>query len=302
MGFISASFLCHILAFISSTGVYAVPYSAQDANQLTRIERVPLRERVHVSARLTRPAWLGPRYDHSQILTAEDKKAFSSQLEGLKLGSRLKFDAESAKQNRGIWTVKEYQQYGGVADGLLVKIMPDSLPDMHPDDVTNQNFGEVKALRLVDDLVAAGLIEDPNHGVTGKIKDKVKSVVKPSLQKIGPPLVPAVILKKKKGVDLYDLKPYQEASVKERLRMHKAIKELTCQEVARIALEKLVYHGDRHLGNVLITMAGNKVVSIELIDWGKSYMVRKNAMPAHNDVYDYCMATTKFFEEEGVGR
>ncbi|KIK52960.1 hypothetical protein GYMLUDRAFT_77627 [Collybiopsis luxurians FD-317 M1] len=294
MRFLSTSPALFALALSLSTAVYAVPYSSQDDYQPITRDLILHRSRARISTRENLPPWLGPEYSDPQMLTPQDKRVFSSELKDLKLGSRLKIPKEMAKENRGIWTVKDLKGYNGPADGLLAKIMADDLEGLRPDEALNANYGEVKVLKLIGDLVSVGFIEDPDRGVGSKLKGKVKSIVKSNAQKDGKSMARVVVMKKKKGMELFNLDVHFKATEQEQRQLEAEVKALTCKEVARIAVQNLVYHGDLHLGNILVTMSGKKVVSIELIDWGMARSVRKDHMPTLDDAYNYCFAQTEF--------
>ncbi|KIK52980.1 hypothetical protein GYMLUDRAFT_49646 [Collybiopsis luxurians FD-317 M1] len=160
----------------------------------------------------------------------------------------------------------------------------------------NENLGEVKALKLVGELVAAGMMEKPRPSNSWKdrVKDKLKSL---SQHKS---MVPVIVAKKKEGVYLPDTPVYERADFEGQNRIALSVKKLICSEAARMAVEKNMFHDDRILGNALVTMnsATGLPASVKLIDWGKARGVRKGAKML--DVYQYCVKTTRLFEDVDI--
>ncbi|KIK54993.1 hypothetical protein GYMLUDRAFT_48191 [Collybiopsis luxurians FD-317 M1] len=303
----SPSFCLALVVCLISTFVVGAPYPAQPTNEVVTNENsVPvvvnqtseLWEKSQLGRRASKPiqpSWILGRFSDSKILTEEDRKVFSSELKDLKLDSRLNL-ADPALNNGGIWTVKEYKTYHGDISDLLVKIMPDystKHSDINHEQSDNLNFGEVKALKHVGDFVAAGLIKDPERSVTDRLKDKAKS-----LKGDKPHMYPVVVMKKKQGNTLSSFGFYRSANRNGQVMLAREVKKLTCTEVARVAVAKRALHGDRNLGNALVTFNGIRPISVQLIDWGIAFLVSEGTK--FDDVFQYCMKTTKFFNNKSV--
>ncbi|KIK53751.1 hypothetical protein GYMLUDRAFT_1024980 [Collybiopsis luxurians FD-317 M1] len=239
---------------------------------------------------LDRPPWLQLRFDNPKMLTADDKKVFSSELKGLKLQNAPL--QKSGTHNRGIWPVAKYAGYKGSPNDLIVKVMPNytELYGFTREKADDINFGEVKALKAVGDFVAAGTIQDPavasGQSTVSKLKDKLKKV-----QSSG---VPVVIMKKKEGQLFDDIAAYKNAKGEEKMKFEEKATELVCGEIARIALDKHVFHGGRAPNNYLFTTKGNMPSSVKVVGWGIAFSVGKDAKML--DVYKYCLDTPQFTE------
>ncbi|KIK54999.1 hypothetical protein GYMLUDRAFT_48200 [Collybiopsis luxurians FD-317 M1] len=298
----STSFLVFALGWSSTIVVHAAPYPAQPDHETATNGSTPGSNRAateshsgQIIQREDKPSWLLSRL--SDLLTQEDKRVFSSELKDLKLGSRLSL-VDPADNNGGIWSVKEYKGYHGQASDLLLKVMPNysaKHPEIKQEQSDSLNFGEVKALKQVGDLVAAGLMKDPGRSLITKLKDKAKSIRKKEANSKSS-MLSVVIIKKKQGNTLASMNFYRNAPMATRAKMAQEVKKIMCTTAARIAVEKHVFHGDRNLGNVLVTMNGEKPVSVQLVDWGIAFSVSQDAKML--DVYQHCMETTKFFRDQ----
>ncbi|KIK52942.1 hypothetical protein GYMLUDRAFT_63935 [Collybiopsis luxurians FD-317 M1] len=264
---------------------------------------VPPKEKLHSDPlkATDHPKWLQSLFSDPKMLTADDKKVFDRELKGLKLGSRLSL-TNGARFNQGIWNVKQYTGYNGNANDLIVKILS-SYPESSPEDADNLRFGEVKALHcLSDELVGAGVIEDPKVESVGLRRRNTKfNSLRPSLQngKGGKALVPVVIMKKKRGQELPNTDAYKavvKPGKKPRfMKLLYDVKKLACDAVALVAVEKGVFHGDRILPNILVTMTSETPTSVELIDWGIAYSVSKdvNKQEVANALDPYVVRASK---------
>ncbi|GAW06127.1 hypothetical protein LENED_008025 [Lentinula edodes] len=189
----------------------------------------------------------------------EDNEAFSTTLTGVKLGQRL---TPRGKYNAGLYLLSG--TYKGHPEGSLVlKVMKST---------NKAALGEVKALHQVGDLVASGMLRD-------------------ILVARNP--VPVIIMLKKSGDVLSTTKAYQDANVAIRERMRAESNTIKCERVASLAVTRHILHLDNHEANGLVTLSGNTVTSVELIDYGTpdTYLVSKDTKKA--DVLDFCLKRLK---------
>ncbi|KAJ4489310.1 hypothetical protein C8J55DRAFT_592547 [Lentinula edodes] len=189
----------------------------------------------------------------------KDKEAFSTTLTGVKLGQRL---TPRGKYNAGLYLLSG--TYEGHPEGsLILKVMKST---------DKAALGEVKALHQVGDLVASGMLSD-------------------ILVARNP--VPVIIMLKKPGDVLSTTKAYQNANVATRERMRAQSNSIKCERVASLAVTRHILHLDNHEANSLVTLSGNTVTSVELIDYGTpdTYLVSENVKKA--DVLDFCLKRLK---------
>ncbi|KAJ3988666.1 hypothetical protein F5890DRAFT_1490409 [Lentinula detonsa] len=127
-------------------------------------------------------------------------------------------------------------------------------------------LGEIKALELMGDLVDFGKNSKGD---------------------------PVIIMRRKEGTRLNDIKAYHDANTENKRQMVKETGNLACAKAASDAVHKGVWHNDQHLGNILVTeVKDGSVKSIELIDYGEinNYLVYDDGRnPDHESkFYEYC--------------
>ncbi|KIK55020.1 hypothetical protein GYMLUDRAFT_249035 [Collybiopsis luxurians FD-317 M1] len=293
MRFFSTSYLIFSLGLSSTISVHAAPYPTPTRNLETtnghtlssrRISKTSTKSGSSVGV-FEDTSWLLSHFSDEEMLTREDKQVFSSELKGLTLGSPLSH-ADNGAYNRGIWSVKAYEGYEGKASDLLLKVMPDHTLRKGRDKSNNLIFGEVKALKQVGDLVAAGVINDPDQNAREKSTEKDHPPAQKKV-KLEPSMLPVVIIKKKPGENLEHSAVYKGANEAEKETMKVEVKKMMCDEAARIAVEKHILHGDVHLGNGLVTLKGKTPLSVYLIDWGRAYAVSHDV--TRSTVHEYCL-------------
>lgn len=141
-------------------------------------------------------------------------------LKGITFGQKI----ERGLNNGGIWEISVTSEgpqphwlQGQPKHGkLLAKFSKEKGPPQLP-------FAEVKALRMMGLLVAAGKIPYPHSDGT-------------------PLLRPAIIMEKKEGVSLGDTNVFKSAPFEEQGPMMKHVLELMCRQVAQDAIEHKVFH------------------------------------------------------------
>ncbi|KAJ3861355.1 hypothetical protein EV359DRAFT_66547 [Lentinula novae-zelandiae] len=216
------------------------------------------------------------------VLNGEaDKNVFDKTLEGITFGQKI----ERGLNNGGIWEISVTSEgpqphwlQGQPKHKLLAKFSKQEGPPGLP-------FGEVKALRMMGLLVAAGKIPYPHSDGT-------------------PLLRPAIIMEKKEGVSLGDTNVFKSAPFEEQGPMMKHVLELMCRQVAQDAIKYKVLHLDNTLINGLIPVNqvpekpkdfSESVKAVEIIDYGDAYMVMKKT--SYDELYNACMGG-RVVEEE----
>ncbi|KAJ3996607.1 hypothetical protein F5050DRAFT_1758248 [Lentinula boryana] len=196
------------------------------------------------------PTWIQGEVDNPSFFTKKDQQAFSKQLWNVRLGERLPVGGQN---NFAVYSLKGY----GLrfkSNTLIMKVF---------NTVNNAAIGEAKALNAVGDLVASGTV---------KALDSK----------------PAIIMKKKPGQPLHETQAYKAAREIVREKMRSQTYELMCNEISAVATKKYVLHDDNNPANILVTMDGNTVKSVAVVDYGppQTYFVSKSVTKA--DVLEYC--------------
>ncbi|KAH7873598.1 uncharacterized protein C8R40DRAFT_1070815 [Lentinula edodes] len=200
-----------------------------------------------------------------------DNNVFDKTLEGITFGQKIK----RGLNNDGIWEISVTSEgpqphwlQGRPKHKLLAKFSKQEGPPGLP-------FGEVKALRMMGLLVAAGKIPYPHSDGT-------------------PLLRPAIIMEKKEGVALRDTNLFKFAPFEEQGPMMNHVLELMCRQVAQDAVDHKVYHLDNALTNGLIPVNqvpgkpkdfSESVKAVEIVDYGNAYMVMKETSYDELKVY-----------------
>ncbi|KAJ3873367.1 hypothetical protein F5051DRAFT_123705 [Lentinula edodes] len=220
-----------------------------------------------------------------------DKNVFDETLEGITFGEEIK----RGLNNDGIWefnvtSEKPQPHWLQERPKHNLKLLAKFSKEKGPPDLP---FAEVKALRMMGLLVAAGKIPYPRSDGT-------------------PLLHPAIIMEKKEGVSLEDIDFFKSASLRERGPMMNHVLELMCRRVAQDAFEKKVFHLDNTPTNSLIPVDqvpkkpkdfSESVKAVEIIDYGNAYMVMKKT--SYDELYNACMGelvASKFRGSRSGGR
>ncbi|KAJ3965799.1 hypothetical protein EV361DRAFT_954662 [Lentinula raphanica] len=200
------------------------------------------RKHLDLVQRETLPHWILGEVDNPSFFTDKDRKAFSKTLWNVRLGEKLPV---GGKHNYAIYSLKGY----GIrfkSNSLIMKVF---------NAVNNAAIGEAKALGAVGDLVASGIVKSLGSK-------------------------PAIIMKKKPGQPLHTTNEYKAARETVREKMRDQTYRLMRKEVVNVAAKKYVLHDDNHpaLSNVLVTMSGNNVKSVALVDYGppQTYFLDKS--------------------------
>ncbi|KIK66437.1 hypothetical protein GYMLUDRAFT_934122 [Collybiopsis luxurians FD-317 M1] len=174
---------------------------------------------------------------------------------GLKLDKKI---TEDGSNNDGIFSLSAPYK-GHPADSLLVKVL-------HM--VYEGALGEVKALNMKHQVIASGMLADP---------------------KIGPKEKPVIVMMKQPGKKLLDDEEFQKASNEEKLAMRKEALELMCEELAQEAVEKLMYHADNNIANLMVVVKNKKIVSARVVDYGGDAVYHVKQGVKKEDVKAFCL-------------
>ncbi|KAJ3986492.1 hypothetical protein F5890DRAFT_982161 [Lentinula detonsa] len=195
------------------------------------------------------------------VLVDSDKKVFDPEINDIKFGKEIK----AGLNNDGIWEVVSYR--GQPRDDLIAKFFREA---------KSVEYGEVKALRMMNLLVESGKTMDPH----------------PKRQSS---LLPVIIMKKKEGITCRQyIKDYSKNRKDPsthprgpRLNLERA-RKIMCKQAAKDAVNFLVFHDDNGLDNGFVTTVDKGSVKVELVDYGGAYMVIDKSIPKET-IYKACI-------------
>ncbi|KAE9403463.1 hypothetical protein BT96DRAFT_990325 [Gymnopus androsaceus JB14] len=200
----------------------------------------------------------------SKQFSSEEQKVFEPKLTGLSLGPVL---TKEGHNNAGIHSVSgAYKDpHSGTThqgETLVVKFLNPT--KMVEGKNAKYGWGEVAALKVVGDYVASGMLENQ-----GK-------------------LVPVIVMKKQPGADIHDSTAYKGANEEKKKEMRAKLAKAMCAKVAKMASEKLLYHHDNHMGNVMATLTGSEITNVNLIDYGADWCYRVKPGTSEKVLLAFC--------------
>ncbi|KAJ3798066.1 hypothetical protein GGU11DRAFT_782558 [Lentinula aff. detonsa] len=193
------------------------------------------------------------------VLIDSDKKVFDPEINDIKFGKEI---TGLGRNNDGIWEVIEFR--GQPRNDLIAKFFLEA---------ESRDYGEVKALKMMNLLVESGKTLDPHP-------ERESS------------LLPVIVMKKKEGITCRQY-------IKDRARKRGPLssrgpllqwnqrKKSICEQVAEDALKFLVFHDDNNVDNVLVTVDGESL-KVELVGYGGAYMVIDKSIPKET-IYKACI-------------
>lgn len=134
----------------------------------------------------------------------------------LKISGKI---SDIGNNNRGVFSVGD-TFLGHPGEDLIVKVVDPSR--------STDNWSEVKALNILGELIASGSLRDTERTL------KRKGLKGGS--------VPVIVMERKKGVLIEKSETYKTASKQVRKEMMAQVRDLTCSEVADIAVATRLYH------------------------------------------------------------
>ncbi|KAJ3728047.1 hypothetical protein DFJ43DRAFT_1225642 [Lentinula guzmanii] len=184
------------------------------------------------------------------VLVNNDKKVFDPEINDIEFGEEI----TEGVNNHGIWEVVSYR--GQPRDDLIAKFFREA---------KSEEYGEVKALKMMNLLVESGKTMDPQP-----------------LRKSS--LLPVIIMKKKEGITCRQFienscsKDSSHSQAQGPLLDWKQTKKMMCKQAAKDAVKFLVFHDDNSDQNGLVTIDEGSV-KVELVDYGDAYMVIDKSIP-----------------------
>jgi len=219
------------------------------------------------------PKWVTAPYPKS--LQDKDRYVFQTTLQGLTLARK---HSAMGNNNAGVYSVASY-------DSSFSQLFPSSIArDIAPErllvkilkDLDDDMIAEVKALKIVDQFVASGMLRLPvekSNEVGRKRKGRTVKDVRDSSEQPSYELKPVIVMLKMPGAPLTSTPEYVSAEDPQtRRRMMGDTLGMMCDRVGRLALEHRFVHRDNIIGNILVIVNGTEVVDVNIIDWGGKYL------------------------------
>jgi len=223
------------------------------------------------------PNWVTAPYANS--LGDDDRHVFEDTIQGITLSSK---HASMGNNNAGVYSVASFNSsfvqrfprsvadQNISADRLLVKVLKD---------VDDYMVAEVKALKIVDQFVASGLLRIP-VGKANKVNTDTDDLFE---------LKPVIVMLKMTGKPLTSIPEYiSEENPEKRRQMMGDTLNMMCNRVGELALQHGFVHRDNIIGNVLVIFEGNEVVDVNIIDWGGKYLSSIRDDVTWDDLMAWC--------------
>ncbi|KAE9403571.1 hypothetical protein BT96DRAFT_936399 [Gymnopus androsaceus JB14] len=159
-------------------------------------------------------------------------------------------------------------------DRLLVKVLKDIDDDM---------IAEVKALKIVGQFVAAGMLEMQVATARKKVKggaDEEEGIYEAK---------PIIVMLKMPGRALTSTPGFIAAKDMETKRqMINDTLTMMCDRVAGLALEHGFVHRDNIIPNIMVISEGTKILDLNIIDWGGKFLSSIRDDVTWDDLMAWC--------------
>ncbi|KAJ3782460.1 hypothetical protein GGU10DRAFT_335538, partial [Lentinula aff. detonsa] len=181
------------------------------------------------------------------VIANTDKEVFDPEINDINFGKKI----TGGDNNYGLWEVTKYR--GQPRNDLIAKFFRGA---------HSLEYGEVKALKMMNLLVGSGKTKDPH----------------PERESL---LLPVIIMKKKEGVTCFQ---YVQNSNEDHLFDMWETQEMMCKQAAKDAVNFRVFHEllcftiDNSIDNGFVTTDKGSA-KVELIDYGDAYMVIDESIP-----------------------
>ncbi|KAJ4471418.1 hypothetical protein J3R30DRAFT_1077485 [Lentinula aciculospora] len=178
---------------------------------------------------------------------------------------------------------------------LLVKILKQIDDDM---------IAEVKALKIVGQFVASGMLKLPvaRSNEAKRMKQGGRKITSRKVREVNKnardsslnddelfELKPVIVMIKMPGTPLTHTPEYiSEKNPESKRRMMGDTLELMCDRVGKLALEHRFVHRDNIIGNILVINEGTEIVDVNIIDWGGRYLSSIEDDVTWDDLMGWC--------------
>ncbi|KAF9058482.1 hypothetical protein BDP27DRAFT_577776 [Rhodocollybia butyracea] len=179
---------------------------------------------------------------------------------------------------------------------IMLNISPDRLLVKVLKNVDDDTIAEVKALKMVDQFVASGMLRVPVAKSNEVNRLKGRKGMRYTNAMNGArnnddlfELKPVIVMLKMAGKPLTSMPEYISRKNQEtRRKMMGDTLNLMCNRVGELALRHGFVHRDNIIGNVLVISEGNEVVDVNIIDWGGKYLSSIRDDVAWDDLMEWC--------------
>ncbi|KIK57991.1 hypothetical protein GYMLUDRAFT_246369 [Collybiopsis luxurians FD-317 M1] len=236
------------------------------------------------------PAWVTAPYPKS--LREEDRDAFNTTLQGITLARK---HSSMGNNNAGVYAVASF-------DSSFAKAFPSSIAAQGIDpsrllvkvlkDIDDDMIAEVKALKIVGQFVASGMLRVPaTKSNEAKKKRRAGNTIQSSDKNKDNQfeLKPVIVMLKMAGVPLTSVPAYvAEKDSTTKRRMMADTLNIMCDRVGKLALDHRFVHRDNIIGNVLVISNGTEIVDVNIIDWGGKYLSSIQDDVTWDDLMGWC--------------
>ncbi|KAJ3765899.1 hypothetical protein FB446DRAFT_759314 [Lentinula raphanica] len=251
--------------------------------------------------KFTLPNWVTAPYPRS--LKPEDfKDVFSTPLQGLTLAQK---HSAMGNNNAGVYSV-------GSFDPSFAQLFPPSIAAQNIDPsrllvkvlkaIDDDMIAEVKALKIVGQFVASGLMKLPvaRSNELGKVKRGLKgghtrrdaaSGKNDGIDSVedGFELKPVIVMLKMPGKPLTLVPEFvSETDLETKRQMMSDTLSLMCDRVGELALQHRFVHRDNIIGNILVINEGTQIVDVNVIDWGGKFLSSISDDVTWDDLMGWC--------------
>ncbi|KAJ3820028.1 hypothetical protein F5880DRAFT_1615933 [Lentinula raphanica] len=251
--------------------------------------------------KFTLPNWVTAPYPRS--LKPEDfKDVFSTPLQGLTLAQK---HSAMGNNNAGVYSVASF-------DPSFAQLFPPSIAAQNIDPsrllvkvlkaIDDDMIAEVKALKIVGQFVASGLMKLPvaRSNELGKVKRGLKgghtrrdaaSGKNDGVDSVedGFELKPVIVMLKMPGKPLTLVPEFvSETDLETKRQMMNDTLSLMCDRVGELALEHRFVHRDNIIGNILVINEGTQIVDVNVIDWGGKFLSSISDDVTWDDLMGWC--------------
>jgi len=233
---------------------------------------------------------------YTESLKANDRHVFEDTIQGITLASK---HLSMGNNNAGVYSVASFDSSFAQlfpASVTAQNISPDRLLVKVLKNVDDDTIAEVKALKMVDQFVASGMLRVPVAKSNEVNRLKGRKGMRYTNAMNGArnnddlfELKPVIVMLKMAGKPLTSMPEYISRKNQEtRRKMMGDTLNLMCNRVGELALRHGFVHRDNIIGNVLVISEGNEVVDVNIIDWGGKYLSSIRDDVAWDDLMEWC--------------
>jgi hypothetical protein len=263
---------------LSAPSPFTVPPSKTEQSP-TSVSTAPTSSVSPYPTHFVLPAWVTGPYPLS--LVPEDRGVFDSTIEGITLAKK---HSSLGNNNAGIYNVESY-------DSSFSELFPSNVaPDIDASRllvkvlkaVDDNMIAEVKALKIVGQFVASGMMKVEVGEVRKNAKNRVKDE---SMFEVKP----VIVMLKMPGQALTSTPGFIAAKdIETKRQMMGDTLTMMCDRVGQLALEHRFVHRDNIIPNIMVIAEGTKIIDINIIDWGGKFLSSIEDDVTYDDLMVWC--------------